>query len=603
MIKTGSLFFFFLFLPLVAWGELRVEGRLFQTNYEVGDELQYEIAIISSKKMTEPGEEFKPPEIKGLSYLGSSEGASTSIRIVNLKKESTYTKTITLSYACEKEGDYTFPAVDVDLENLRTQAYAFKIYKELPAHLKSKTRRHSNNPLNIFDNFFNMDPRGRVESPSGSVEFFTDVEVSKTEIYKGEQFFAAWYIYISPGTTMTSFDTLRFPTLKGFWKEDVAFASRFDWAPVQKNGKRYMRSLLSSYALTPYKAGDHTIDEFELRAKLASGIFNSNRKVFKVKNNPIKIKVLPLPQPVPETFSGGVGRFVTSGAKEDKTIVFQGAPYSFQIKVIGDRAATKFVKEPQLETGDDFSLYSTKEDYRFVPQKISSITTFRYKIIPKKLGLHQIPDVKLTFFDPESKSYYDRYVKLPLFKVLENSKAPKISDESYQENIKPKVEHLTYLDKRRSLFDFIFYTPPLSFVFTFLFIVLAIALFLFRKASSVDIAESFFVEEMDRRLKKVKSFLGQKQLKEALDELINLYSRMLGAVSGKRFGVEEDFDKAVLELPQSLKGYEQRLRRLNKNLQNLRFNSDLEKQEKQVKLQECLSEFKEVYSTLRSYFL
>ena len=56
----------------------------------------------------------------------------------------------------------------------------------------------------------------QTEPPTGKDAFFIIAEVDKTEAYKGEQILASWYLYTRG--RVRDIDTLKYPTLKGFWK-------------------------------------------------------------------------------------------------------------------------------------------------------------------------------------------------------------------------------------------------------------------------------------------------------------------------------------------------------------------------------------------------
>ena len=49
--------------------------------------------------------------------------------------------------------------------------------------------------------------------------FFIQAEVDKSEAYVGEQVTASWYLYTRG--MIRDLDTLKYPALKGFWKEDI----------------------------------------------------------------------------------------------------------------------------------------------------------------------------------------------------------------------------------------------------------------------------------------------------------------------------------------------------------------------------------------------
>ena len=102
----------------------------------------------------------------------------------------------------------------------------------------------------------------------GGELFFIDVEVDKNQVYEGEQVTATYYIY-SRGR-VTEIDTLKYPTLAGFWKEDIELATRLNFRPTIINGIRYNRALLASYALFPIKAGKAVIDPYKAKCKVVN---------------------------------------------------------------------------------------------------------------------------------------------------------------------------------------------------------------------------------------------------------------------------------------------------------------------------------------------
>ncbi len=597
---------------------VNVKTELSNTNLEVGDQLTYKIIISSDERLIRPGAKFKPPVIKGLDYMGISESSSTGISFQNFKKTATYTTTMSINYSCLKEGAYTVKPLRLDIPGgERTKAVRFKVYTKLPAHLQKqkavKRRRRGGiggGMGSLLDQFMgNMG--GMSQNFQGAKdftpEFFTKVEVDKSEVYAGEQVIATWYVYLSPNTALSSFDTLEFPTLRGFWKEDVHFSSRFFWKPSILNGKTYMRAVLSSYALTPYNSGDLLIDSFKLRVVASQQrFFSPNRKVLNAVSEKVKIKVKELPKPVPASFFGGVGRFKIDGGRGREGIeVLYGEPYVYQIRIIGDRANTKFLKVPRLDLGKEFSLYNTEEDFVFLPQKVSSYKDFKYTLIPKKEGVLRIPELKVSFLNPESGEYYAVYVKPPVFKVLPNEQIKKIKDADFGDKPEEKVavKDLKLQPKKgKSFVDFLYGHIPYRIQVLILVLALGLCFWVYRTKSKVmGSASAPLIKQLEERTHNAAKILREGRQKEALDELINIYSLLIGGVSGKRFGVEEEFSKAAENLPPSLKSESESLKSLNANLQELRFGARLESKENQAKLKECLERFKSLFSEVREY--
>ncbi len=612
MRKLGSYFLFFeLFFSTYAWCSFNVETSLSDTNLEIGDQITYTITIVSDKKQVRPGAKFKPPKIDGLDYMGVFESSSTGISINNFKKTASYKMSTSINYACMKEGDFKIPPIDLDLNGIKTQSITFKVYKKLPAHLKKQQSkvagRRKNQIKSLFDQFMgNNGLLDQVDQVEFNPEFFTEVQVNKNEIFKGEQLVATWYVYLSANTSLGSFDTLEFPTLQGFWKEDINFATRFYWKPIVKNGKHYIRSILSSYALTPYNKGSLEIDSFKLRAVVStSGFFNRKRKVLNAVSAPLLIKVKALPTPIPESYFGGVGRFkVDSENVNQRREVLFAESFIHTIRVIGDKANVKFIKPPKIDTGNEFLVYNIEEEYKFFPEKVSSYKDFKYTIVPKKVGIYRLPDIKISFLNADLAVYYDTYVKLPVFKVLPNKNVEKIKDADFAKEV---VKKDVYLNERldfqsgRAYGDYFFAHIPYSIQGLFLFITLGLCFWIYKTFSKVEFVQENLIKQLEQRTQRAAEIFKKGDRKKALNELINIYSLLIGGISGKRFGVEEVFFKAAKNLPPSLKSNNQELKSLNEALQKLRFGSGLESRENQVKLQKCLKQFAKLFLEFKEY--
>lgn len=585
-------------------------AKISDAHLEIGDQVTVSIEISSDKKLTRLGPKFRPPEISGLDYLGVSESSSTSLSFNGQNQTSSYKMTYSISYSCNKEGAFKIPSMNLDVPALSpTRPLSFRVYKKLPEGFKKKRSRLSgrrrNSMNSLLDRFMGR-PNQSSQNQEQDLEFFTEVEVSKTEIFKGEQILATWYVYVSEAASLGTFDTLRFPTLKGFWKEDVNFAARFFWKPVQRDGKRYKRALLSSYALTPYKEGEYEIDPFELRTVASLGFFNHTRKVLKAKSDPVSILVKPHPLPKPESFLGGVGRFKFElNQSSKKQEVLNGEPFTIGFRIIGDESATKFLKRPALDLGNAFKLYKSKEDYKFVVSKISSYKLFNYSLIPKAEGVFKFPDVKVSFLDPDTGAYYDQFIKLPTYKVVPNKNFKKIKDEDFV--LKGNVQSSDEKFKPQKLsngFGFfeILYKPIATWLIVALLLaVICVGFYFYKKISSVPSFQENLAANLEERLKLVSQLLKEKKRNQALTELINVLSLLVGSVSGKRFGAEQEFEKAIENLPSSLKSSRSQLEKLNEDLQNMRFGSSLESYTNKVKLEECLQDFQKIFIDFRKY--
>lgn len=237
--------------------------------------------------------------------------------------------------------------------------------------------------------------------------FFILVETDKKEAYEGEQIFASWYIFTRGN--IHQFDRLKFPALKGFWKEDVEPAPTLNFEKEIVNGVLYHRALLASYALFPIKEGLTTIDEYKIRAivSLPSSSFGGfsfgQPYTYTRTSKPLKIQVKPLPmEGRPDTFSGAVGNYTVQASVDNQTFV-QGQPFTLRLRFDGDGNA-KMIDLPKIQWPEDFELYDSKSESRFF-QSGKSFKEFTLLVIPKKSGVVKLPPFDFSYFDPNSGSY------------------------------------------------------------------------------------------------------------------------------------------------------------------------------------------------------
>ncbi len=237
--------------------------------------------------------------------------------------------------------------------------------------------------------------------------FFIIVETDKREAYEGEQVFASWYIYTRGN--IHQFDRLKFPALKGFWKEDVEPAPNLNFEKEMVNGILFHRALLASYALFPIKAGQAIIDEYKIRALVslpASGFggFGFGQPYSYTRTSePLKITIKPLPtEGRPDSFAGAVGNFKVEAHMDNQNFV-QGQPFTLKIRFDGDGNA-KLIELPKLQWPEAFEIYDTKAESRFF-QSGKSFKEFTLLVIPKQSGVLRVPPLEFSYFDPVTATY------------------------------------------------------------------------------------------------------------------------------------------------------------------------------------------------------
>lgn len=238
--------------------------------------------------------------------------------------------------------------------------------------------------------------------------FFIQVEADKTEAFVGEQITVSWYLYTRG--QIRDLDTLKYPALKGFWKEDIEIATHLNFTQEVVNGIPYKKALLASFALFPIKEGTAVIDSYTAKCSVIpsldsfGGAFGYGKAyTFTKSSQPVKVHVKPLPvEERPADFTGAVGQFQVSARVEDRVVV-ANQPLTFKFRVEG-KGNAKLIDVPPFETPEGMELYDTQNEAKFF-RTGTSFKEFSIFLIPRREGEFTVPSISVSMFDPELKKY------------------------------------------------------------------------------------------------------------------------------------------------------------------------------------------------------
>jgi hypothetical protein len=329
----------------------------------------------------------------------------------------------------------------------------------------------------------NTAPNVTVPDANESDIFFVGVEVNKKKVYVGEEVIATWYLYTRGG--LENLDTLKYPTLKGFWKEDLEMATRLNYQQVLVNGIPYNRALLVSYAIFPIGLGNKVIDAYQAKATVMKmdnpmAMFGLGSRVQMTKSSKeMPIEVMPLPtEGKPASFSGAVGHFNVTGSLSSTTVK-ANQPVSLKIRFSGAGNA-KAIDLPPINLPKTLELYDTKSDTKF-QKNGEGYKEFELLIIPRAEGDVTIPPISVSSFDPKTGKYVSSETPSFSLKVLPgdasnpNNVAPGPQQSAAPTDLKGQGPDIKYLktssilalpaDEERLLWFIAFLTVYLSFSF------------------------------------------------------------------------------------------------------------------------------------------
>ncbi len=351
--------------------------------------------------------------------------------------------------------------------------------------------------------------------------FFLRVEVDKTKVYAGEQITASWYLYTQ--NNLTNFEPIQYPSLRGFWKEDIEIATRLNFTNVVINGMPYKKALLVSYALFPIKPGTSTIDSYKLRATAlmssAFGVFGRPYTFTKV-NPPVKIEVLSVPsQNQPSDFTGAVGTFNIKASVE-KTTVAANEPFSLKIRFEG-RGNAKQIELPALNLPEGFEQYDTKSDSKFSKDG-TSFKEFELLLIPRQTGKLEIPAISVSFFNPQSKQFEKRSTQSIALNVVQGKNQVPSGGQGFMTSSESKTKlMLPSLIYRES--GFAMSQKIWNQIWMVLTLMTALSLLgLYIKENRAGVKRIVLIQEMNKRLGAISKLQGEKKFREAGVSVINM---------------------------------------------------------------------------------
>ncbi|MFH1259418.1 MAG: BatD family protein [Elusimicrobiota bacterium] len=326
------------------------------------------------------------PPLNG--FTAFSAGRSQNVSFVNGKISSSVVFNYLLTP--KSPGKYTIPSLNL--------AYKDKNYQTMPI------------PIEVIKSggaFPAQETSASGAAKRAGENLFITAEVDKKTVFVNEQITLTFSFYRR--VQLLGNPEYHPPQVTGFWQEDL---------PPQRNyrtvvgGQEYLVTEIKT-ALFPTTSGNFAIGGAKLLCRIQDfspddlmSSFFSQGKTKQLVTEPIKIKVLPLPeQGQPENFSGTVGRYKIS-ADLDKKEVKQYEPITVSVKVSG-AGNIKSIAEPVLENLTNFKKYDpitslnvSKENYLVQGEKI-----FKTVVIPQMAGRQTIPAINFSFFDPQQKKY------------------------------------------------------------------------------------------------------------------------------------------------------------------------------------------------------
>lgn len=397
-----------------AAGGVEVTATVDRDRVGVGDPVSLTISVEAKDSVNV--EEPNLNNIPGFDLINSSSGFVTRSSYVNGQFITQQSRNFNYMLVANKKGSLTIPPVQVHVDGKTYATKAINVAvsegRRVPPQARNRGQAVPTEPDDMEDLFQSMIQRhfgqgfpgggmpGEVVKPEDA--FFIQADVDKKKVYVGEPVIANFYL-VTRGQ-IRDIDTLAYPALKGFWKEDLEMATRLSFENVVINGVAYQRALLVSYALFPIKAGKSVVDPYKAKCTVGSpSSFGFGRSFVITKSSkPIDIDVMEVPSNKPANFTGAVGEFRLSAQFEPLTGSVN-QPVTLRVRVEGHGNA-KLIELPKLDLPPGFEIYDQKSQAKYMKDG-SSFKEFEVLIIPRQPGVFRIPPIAIATFDPHSKKF------------------------------------------------------------------------------------------------------------------------------------------------------------------------------------------------------
>ncbi|MFP5520609.1 MAG: BatD family protein, partial [Bdellovibrionia bacterium] len=460
VIKTGN---FIISLFLVFWcvasgAEVKVTAEANPKAVALGENVTVTVTVSDSEEFE--AEEPRLPDLDGFDLLNSWDQTAVSQKLVStpqgMQFQTNRRREFNYMLSPKALGQLSVGSFEVVVNGkaYRTQPLTVSVTKESASGGAGAPRRGGQPPdpfedmLNAEEEMFRQllqsrnqmlrqalpqipddvsiaNPAFRSLPRNPNEAFFISVEVDKTEVYVGEQVTVNWYVYTRG--QMETLDRLKFPSLRGFWKEIIEEVPSIQFMEEIVNGVPYKKALLASHALFPIKAGTATIDEFKIKSRIRTinPGFGGFGKAFEYTKSsaavPVKVKPLPL-EGRSADFTGAVGRFEVNAVIEGQGKHPVNQPFTMRVRFEGAGNA-KTIDLPKMDLPAGVEIFDTKSESKFFKNG-RSYKQFEVLMLPRQIGPLTLPAMKVTMFDPESGQYYQRETNPLMIEIVDNPNAP-----------------------------------------------------------------------------------------------------------------------------------------------------------------------------------
>lgn len=361
------------------------------------------------------GSNLKLPDLNNFQVLmGPSTSQFSNIQIIN--GQTTTESSYSYMYILQPRQEGTFEirpgSIEVDGKVYESNSLKIQVVKSNPN--TQQNQQGSGQPRSIFDDPIDEPAQKPQVADLGKDNLFLRLELSKGNVYKGEQLIATVKLYVNPELPVAGFDEVNLPTYEGFYTQDIEIPQQINFTREVYNDRIYSVGVLKKTILFPQKSGSITINPFNMSLlvqqrvrprSLFDDFFSGVRTVkAPLTSAAVRVNVKDLP-PAPSGFVGGVGNFDVKSEISGQDVTTNDA-VTLKVTISGS-GNLRLIQNPELKLPADFEIYDPKatDNVNASGGGLSGSKTIEYLFQPRFAGEYTIPSLSLAFFNPSTGSY------------------------------------------------------------------------------------------------------------------------------------------------------------------------------------------------------
>lgn len=384
------------------------------------------------------GEEFSKPSFPDFEVLaGPSVSNFSNFQIINGKRSSSSSITYTYILQPKHKGTFSLPIATIKAGGkvYKSQNMKVNVISSASAGASTSSSNSRIQSSDDDDDDFFTEPQHAGSAITNRDLYFT-VGATKKRVYEQEPIMLTYKFHARVGVGLANVMLRQKPDLKGFWTQEIELPRNLAPSSEKQNGALYRVGTNLQYVIFPQQTGKLTIPGITFDCDVIqrdrqidpldaffNGGGNINMKVQRTTDD-ITIEVLPLPQPKPAAFSGGVGHFAL------KTQLTTQVPKTNDIAslrlTISGNGNMKLIKAPIVAFPKDFDTYEAKmtDKTKVSGDGITGEVYFDYTFVPRNIGEYDIPAADFVYFDTQKQEYVTLHTQ-PIHLKVEKGKRSK----------------------------------------------------------------------------------------------------------------------------------------------------------------------------------